>query len=66
MVALEPETGKELWTYEVPDGLASFRGVSYWPGDRNNPPRIIFTTGHKMMALNANTGKVDPGFGKEG
>src|SRR5579862_2129490 len=67
VVALEPETGKELWTYEIPDkGLASFRGVSYWPGDRNNPPRIIFTTSHKMMALNARTGKVDPGFGKEG
>jgi len=67
VVALEPETGKELWTYEVPDkGLASFRGVSYWPGDRNNPPRIIFTTGRKMMALNARSGKVDPGFGKEG
>jgi len=67
VVALESETGKELWIYEIPDkGLASFRGVSYWPGDRNNPPRIIFTTSHKMMALNALTGKVDPGFGKEG
>jgi glucose dehydrogenase len=66
VVALEPETGKELWTYEVQGALASFRGVAYWPGDRNNPPRIIFTTGRKMMALNAKTGKVDPGFGKEG
>jgi len=66
VVALEPETGKELWTYEVSGGLASFRGVAYWPGDRNNPPRIIFTTSRKMMALNARTGKVDPGFGKEG
>ena len=28
VVALDPETGKELWTYEVPDkALASFRGV---------------------------------------
>src|SRR5580704_2901895 len=66
VVALEPETGKEVWTYEVSGGLASFRGVAYWPGDRNNPPRIIFTTSRKMMALNARTGKVDPGFGKEG
>ena len=56
VVALEPETGEELWTYELNDGLASFRGVSYWPGDRYNPPRIIFTTGRKMMALNAITG----------
>src|SRR5579871_5164942 len=66
VVALEPETGKEIWSYETGDTLASFRGVSYWPGDRNNPPRIIFTTARKMMALNAKTGKVDPGFGREG
>ncbi len=66
IVALEPETGKELWTYELESGLASFRGVAYWPGDKNNPPRIIWLSAHKMMALNAKTGKVDPGFGKEG
>lgn len=66
IVALDPETGKEIWVHEVEGGLASFRGVSYWPGDRNNPPRIIYTTSHKMGALNAKTGNVDPGFGKEG
>jgi glucose dehydrogenase len=66
VVALEPETGKELWTYELHGGLASFRGLAYWPGDRNNPPRIIFTTARKMLALNARTGKIDPGFGNEG
>ena len=31
VVALEPETGKEIWRYELPEGLASFRGVAYWP-----------------------------------
>src|SRR5215831_20251342 len=67
VVALEPETGKEIWVYEMPKGtLASFRGVSYWPGDNNNPPRILFTTQRRMLALNARTGRVDPGFGKEG
>ncbi len=66
VVALDPETGKELWTYELGDNLASFRGVTYWPGDRSNPARVIFTTAHKMMALNARTGKIDPGFGREG
>ncbi len=66
IVALDSETGKEIWTYELKSGLASFRGVGYWPGDNNNPPRIIFTTVRKMMALNARTGKVDPGFGNEG
>ena len=66
VVALEPETGKELWRYDVQNDLPSARGVAFWPGDRQNPPRVIFTAGRRLLALNANTGKVDPGFGKEG
>jgi quinoprotein glucose dehydrogenase len=66
VVALDPVTGKEIWTHEVEGGLASFRGVSYWAGDRNNPPRIIYTSAHKMVGLNAKSGTIDPGFGKEG
>jgi hypothetical protein len=31
-----------------------------------HPPRIIFAGGLRLTALNANTGKLDPGFGKEG
>jgi quinoprotein glucose dehydrogenase len=66
VVALEPETGKEIWTYEAASGGVSRRGVAYWPGDRDNPPRILVTAGRRMIALNAKTGKIDPGFGKEG
>ena len=66
VVALEPETGKEIWRYRLLKGTPSRRGVSYWPGDRNNPPRIIFTADRRMLALNARTGTIDPGFGKEG
>jgi quinoprotein glucose dehydrogenase len=65
VMALEPETGKEVWRYEVQGGQASPRGVAYWPGDRQSPPRIVFTAGPNLIALNARTGKVDPGFGKE-
>ncbi len=66
VVALEPETGKEIWRYQATGGQVSSRGVSYWPGDAQNPPRIIFTGGRNLMGLNAATGKLDPGFGKEG
>jgi glucose dehydrogenase len=66
VMALDPETGKEVWGYEVKEGQASPRGVAYWPGDRQNPPRIMFTAGRSLIALNAGTGKLDPGFGKEG
>ncbi len=66
VVALNSETGKEIWTYDLKGGRASSRGVSYWPGDKQNPPRIIFTAGKNLIALNAKTGQIDPGFGKEG
>jgi len=66
VVALEPETGKEIWRHELPEGLASFRGVAYWPGDGSLPPRILFTTLRKLMALDAKTGKVDVEFGTNG
>jgi quinoprotein glucose dehydrogenase len=65
IVALQPETGKEAWRFEIKQGAAR-RGVSYWPGDKDHPARIFFSTGRKIHALNAETGKLDPGFGKEG
>jgi glucose dehydrogenase len=66
VVALDPDSGNELWRYQLPQGSPGNRGVAYWPGDKDNPARVIFTSGHVMYALNAKTGKVDPGFGKEG
>jgi len=66
VVAVDGATGKEIWSYTVTNGRPSTRGVAYWPGDKENPPRIIFTAGRNLIALNANTGKIDPGFGKEG
>jgi glucose dehydrogenase len=66
VVALDPESGKELWRYVLPKGTPSRRGVTYWPGDRDNPPCIIFTADRRLIAVNARTGKLDPGFGREG
>jgi quinoprotein glucose dehydrogenase len=65
VIALDPETGKEVWTAQLPSATSA-RGVAYWPGDKDNPPRILLTAGTTLVALNANTGKIDPGFGKEG
>lgn len=84
IVALTADTGQEIWSYDT-GGQAPERGVAYWPGDKQNPPRILFLDGgsvmssevaeakkgaperiHKLMALNARTGKIDPGFGNEG
>lgn len=66
VAALDSETGKEIWRYQLASGTASSRGVAYWSGDKDNPPRVIFTSGRNLIALNATTGKLDPGFGKEG
>ncbi len=67
VLAVDPETGKEIWHYEVVGSLASSRGVAYWPGDGANAPRIIFTTlDRKLIALDAATGKLVPSFGTGG
>jgi quinoprotein glucose dehydrogenase len=65
VIALEADSGKEIWSYTAP-GAVGNRAVGYWPGDGSNPSRVVFMTGTKMMALNANTGQIDPGFGNEG
>src|ERR1700686_3951237 len=57
LVALEPETGKEIWSYELKNGEPTRRGVAYWPGDGTLPPRVFFTSGQRLIAVNAYTGE---------
>ncbi|MBV8905173.1 MAG: pyrroloquinoline quinone-dependent dehydrogenase [Acidobacteriia bacterium] len=67
VVALEPETGKPLWAYDVKEGSPAVRGLEYWAGDAQAPPELFFgTSTGKLIALNAKTGKPVPGFGNEG
>jgi len=67
VAALEPETGKVIWTYEVKDGAPAERGLEYWAGDSQSPPELFFgTSTGKLISLNATTGKPVPGFGNEG
>src|SRR5581483_9495461 len=50
VLALEAETGKELWRHELPRGLlTTARAVAFWPGDRALPARILFTAGSKLV-----------------
>src|SRR5262245_42999068 len=65
VVALQPETGKEIWSHPVSGGAPSRRGVSYWPGDSTSPPRILFTAGRRLLAVDAETGAPVRGFGKD-
>jgi glucose dehydrogenase len=66
IVALDPETGKEIWRHPVAGGAPSRRGVAYWPGEGSNTPRLIFAAGRRLIAINATTGAPEPGFGKDG
>ena len=66
VVALEPETGKEIWQHVVTGGAPSRRGVAYWPGDASHTPRIIFTAARRLIALDAKTGTPEATFGRGG
>ncbi len=67
IVALRPETGEEIWKYDLGKASGTLRGVTYWQGDKDDPARIFVGTsdGH-LLALNAETGKAVQGFGADG
>ena len=65
--AVDAASGRELWTFSPPlehAGLSNMRGVTYWrDGD---DARILFSTGHFLMALDAGSGKPVSSFGRDG
>jgi len=66
VVALAADTGKETWRHDVPGGVPSRRGLGYWSGDGSHEPRLIVTSGRRMVAVDAATGEASTGFGKAG
>jgi glucose dehydrogenase len=59
IVALDPETGKQIWKYNnpSPNGREQ-RGVSFWPGNAETPARLVFGTGdgRRVELENRDTG----------
>ena len=66
VMALEADTGKEIWQTPVTGGAPSRRGVAYWPGEGNMPPRIFVMVGRRLLALEAKTGRAVSTFGQNG
>jgi quinoprotein glucose dehydrogenase len=65
VVALAADSGRELWRYKVDGGLIR-RAVTWWGGEGRLKARVYFSTGDKIIALSAATGKPDPAFGTGG
>ena len=72
-VALDAATGELLWMHSEKEGergvaaprALSGRGLAYWTDGRQE--RILYVTpGYRLIALDAKTGALVPGFGKDG
>src|SRR6478752_3174516 len=74
VVALDGKTGEVLWTHTIREGKRAIvsprqlsgRGVSYWTDGRGDDRVVYFTTGYRMVALNAHTGAMISSFGDKG
>src|SRR5438067_4654757 len=67
LVAVEADTGKRTWSFDHQHAPRTSRGLAYWPGNREGPPTIFFGTEDGfLVAVNARTGKLVPGFAREG
>jgi quinoprotein glucose dehydrogenase len=72
VIALDAETGAELWKFDPQAGKSqrefnSHRGVAYWEDRRKTDRRILFgTVDGRLIALHAATGKPVSSFGVAG
>jgi len=67
LVAVEPETGKIVWSFDHKHDARAARGLAYWAGDKTSPPTIFFGNEDGLLiGVNAKTGKLAPGFAREG
>jgi quinoprotein glucose dehydrogenase len=67
VTALDPTTGKEIWTYKLPTGDPATRGVEYFPGDTQTPPLIVVgTSDARLFTLDAESGTLNTAFGDGG
>jgi quinoprotein glucose dehydrogenase len=73
VVAIDPETGEELWVHSEREGARALaaprqlsgRGLAYWTDGKEE--RILYVTiGYQLVALNAKTGVRVPTFGNNG
>jgi quinoprotein glucose dehydrogenase len=67
--SLNAGTGAQNWVYDPAEGKAGngsgrLRGVCYWTDGTGE--RILFTSGNRLIAVDANSGKLIESFGDSG
>ncbi len=68
IVALEPASGKELWTHATnPNSrLITNRGINYWESADGADRRLLFSQDNWLQAIDARTGNAIASFGTNG
>jgi quinoprotein glucose dehydrogenase len=75
VVALDPETGRELWSYDPkayadgqpPNGTGFVhRGVALWRDSQNGRLRVFMNSRYRLISIDAQTGKPVATFGDNG
>lgn len=65
--ALEPETGRVRWRFQLPGAAVSTRGLAYWPGNDHTGPRLYTGGGDgRLIAVDVRTGRRAKDFGVDG
>ena len=75
VVALDPETGRERWSYDpkayadgqVPNGTGFVhRGVAIWRDTKSGRLRVFMNSRARLISLDAETGRLVDSFGDNG
>ena len=64
--ALNAATGEEIWRTELGLRRTAQRGLMWWPGDGALGPRLFFTAGKELIALDPASGQLIERFGAGG
>ena len=66
LIALDANTGKELWIHENIAGGSFGRGINFWQSEDGKDKRLIFWVNSFMQEIDARTGKSVTSFGTNG